>query len=262
MRIRRWGLALVVLGIFAGSMLAQAQGSPLDAAGDAIDRKDYSSAEKMLSGYLQDHPRDSAAMLMLGTARLGAKDSDGAIAELKVLLKAEPMDWNGHIYLAQAYAQKGDWADFDKERKVMKTARDSHARGIELVGDDDVIDVLHVGGKDYTVQAFYKPRGPHHTSYVFLHYGNDKKLKDLIECDSDDSSQAMFRQQFPAEAERGERRFSLAVFKADGDNLVHQPMLRYYDGEPSYEALRADVLLVIEGKAPVPTALTAPAQKK
>ena len=245
---RRWGLALAALGIVAGAMLAHAQGSPLDAAGNAIDRKDYSSAEKMLSDYLQKHPRDSTAMLLLGTARLGAKDFDGAIDELKVLLKAEPKDWYGHIYLAQAYAQKGDWTDFDKGREVMKAARDSHARGIQLVEDGDVIDNLTVEGQEYTVKFYYAPVGPHHTRYVFLHIVDGVKVVDMLTCDSDDGDQIEFKREHPIEAAAGARSFSLDPWEVVNDNPVHGHVLRFYDSEPTYEALRAVVMKVLEAK--------------
>ena len=243
-----WGLALIVLGINAGAILAQAQGSPLDAAGDAIDRKDYSSAEKILSDYLQKHPKDSTAMLLLGTARLDAKDIDGAIDELNVLVKAEPMDWYGHIYLAQAYAQKGDWTDFDKEREVMKAARDSHARRIQMVEDGDVIDILTVNGQQYTAKSYYKPVGPHHTHYVFLHIVDGSKVTDLITCDSDDGDQVEFKREHPKEATEGARSFSLDTWEVVNDNPVHDHVLRFYDREPTYEALRADVMKVLEAK--------------
>ena len=187
-------------------------------------------------------------MLLLGTARLGAKEFDGAIDELKVLLKAEPMDWYGHIYLAQAYAQKGDWADFDKEREVMKSARDSHVRGIQLVEDGDVIDILTVNGQQYTAKSYYKPVGPHHTRYVFLHIVDGVKVTDLFTCDSDDGDQVEFKREHPKEAAEGARRFSLDPWEVVNDNLVHGHMLRFYDGEPTYEALRADVMKVLEAK--------------
>ena len=54
-----------------------------------MDKKDFSSAEKILSDYLQKHPKAPTAMLLLGTARLDAKDFDGAIDEFKAIYQEE-----------------------------------------------------------------------------------------------------------------------------------------------------------------------------
>jgi tetratricopeptide (TPR) repeat protein len=249
MRRLRLGMTVVVLGVVTGAILAHAQKDPLDAAATAIDKKDFASAEKILTDYLQKHPKAATAMLLLGTARLDEKDFDGAIDELKELVKDEPKDWYGYIYLAQAYARKGDWKNFDKERALIKAARDSKARGIELVGDGDVIDILTVAGQQYTVKSYYKPVGPHQTHYVFLHIVDDGKLKDMLTCDSDDGDQAEFKREHPKEAAAGARRFSLDPWEVVNDQLVHGHILRFYDGEPTYEELRADVMKVLTANA-------------
>jgi tetratricopeptide (TPR) repeat protein len=247
-------MPVVALGVVVGTVSARAQKDPLDAAGTAIDNKDFASAEKILTDYLQKHPRaDTAktatAMLLLGTARLDAKDFDGAIDELKELVKNEPKDWYGYIYLAQAYAQKGDWENFDKQRELIKAARDSNAPRIKLVGDGDVIDILTVAGQQYTVKSYYKPVGPHQTHYVFLHIVDDIKLKDMLTCDSDDGDQMEFKREHPKEAAAGARRFSLDPWEVVSDQLVHGHILRFYDGEPTYEELRADVIKVLNANA-------------
>jgi len=261
MRKLRWGVAWVALVLAAGAILAHAQGDPLDAAATAMDKKDFSSAEKILSDYLQKHPKAPTAMLLLGTARLDAKDFDGAIDEFKALLKDQPKDWYGYIYLAQAYAQKGDWADFDKQRELIKAAIDSKARGIQLVGDGDVIDILTVEGQEYTVKSYYQPVGPHHTRYVFLHIVDGVKVVDMLTCDSDDGDQFVFKNEHPKEAAAGARRFSLDPWEVVNDNPVHGHMLRFYDGEPTYEALRADVMMVLEAKYKAPAGGSEPGKK-
>jgi tetratricopeptide (TPR) repeat protein len=238
-------MAVVVLGVMAGAMLAHAQKDSLDAAATAIDKKDFASAEKILTDYLQKHPKAATAMLLLGTARLDGKDFDSAIDELKELVKDEPRDWYGYIYLAQAYAQKGDWVNFDKQREFIRAARDSNAPRIKLVGDGDVIDILTVAGQQYTVKSYYKPVGPHQTHYVFLHIVDDIKLKDFLTCDSDDGDQIEFKREHPKEAAAGARSFSLDPWEVVNDQPVHGHILRFYDGEPNYEELRADVIKVL-----------------
>jgi len=247
-------MTVVALVAMAGAMLAHAQKDPLDAAATAIDKKDFASAERILTEYLQKHPMAATAMLLLGTARLDAKDFDGAIDELKELVKDEPKDWYGYIYLAQAYAQKGDWENFDKQRELIKAARDSNAPRIKLVGDGDVIDVLTVAGEQYTVKSYYKPVGPHQTHYVFLHIVDDVKVKDFLTCDSDDGDQIEFKRVHPKEAAAGARSFSLDPWEVVNDQPVHGHILRFYDGEPTYEELRADVLKVLSAMYQPPPA--------
>lgn len=222
---------------------------PLDAGADAIDRKDYASAEKILSDYLQEHPKhmDTVnAMLLLGKARVEMNNFDGAIDILNALLKEEPKDWYAHSFLVRAYAEKGDWPNFDKEQKLIKAARDANAPGIDYGEDGDIIDVLTVGGQQYLIKSYYKPVGPHHTHYAFLHLSADGNVTDLLTCDSDDGDQIAFKEDHPEEASAGARRFSLDPWTVVKGNLVHGHILRFYDGEPTYEALRADVIKVLE----------------
>jgi tetratricopeptide (TPR) repeat protein len=237
-------MAVVALVVGAGAVMAQSA-KDLDAGAAAMDRKDYPAAEKFFSDYVTKHPKALTAMLMLGMTRIELKNFDGAIDTFSTLLNIWPDDWHAHIGLVQAYARKGDWKDFDKERALLKAARDSNARGIQLVGDGDVIDVLTVAGQQYTVKSYYKPVGPHQTHYVFLHIVDDANLKEFLTCDSDDGDQVEFKRLHPKEAAAGARSFSLDPWEVVNNEPVHGHVYRFYDGEPTYEELRADVLKVL-----------------
>ena len=249
-RTRRGILMSLILGmamLWVSGLEAQKDG-PLMAGADAIDRKDYASAEKILEEFLQTHPNHMDAvnaMLLLGKARVEMNNFDGAIDILSSLLKEEPKDWYAHTFLVRAYAGKGDWAKFDKEQRFIKAARDSNARGIDYGADGDIIEVLTSGGQQYVIKSYYKPVGPHHTRYVFLHIAADGNVTDLLTCDSDDGDQVAFKTEHPKDAASGMRRFSLDPWRVVNGNLVHDHMLRFYDGEPKYEVLRADVIKVL-----------------
>jgi hypothetical protein len=251
MHVRRmaWLVCMVVsVATICPLGLRAQRNSPLDAGASAIDRKDFASAERILSGYLATHPKhmdEVDAMLLLGKTRIELKNFDGAIDVLDALLKEEPKDWYAHIFLVQAYAEKGDWPDFHREREMVKQARDAKRPGVDYGDDGDVIDLLTINGESYLVKSYYRPGGPHHTHYVFLHVGGDGNVKDLLTCDSDDGDQIDFKQHFPKEAAAGARRFSLDPWVVTDRNLVHGHVIALYDGEPTYEVLRADVLKVL-----------------
>lgn len=243
MRRLRWGIALVTLAVVAGTTLAQAQKDPLEAGKAAMEHEDYASAQKIFADYLQKNPKSTEAMLQLGISQMALRSFDEAISEFTKLLSVSPQTWGAHINLVLAYAQKGNWAAFAKERDLIKAARDSNAPGLPM-DSADVIDFLDVGGQKHLVEYFYKPVGPHHTRYVFLHRV-DGGVTDLITCDSDDGDQMVFKSEHPKEAAAGARRYSLDPWTVAGNNLEHGHILRFYDGEPTYEALRADVVKVL-----------------
>ena len=72
----------------------------------------------------------------------------------------------------------------------------------------DLIDVLQVESKTYRVLAFYTLSGRYHTRYAFVHFSDDGKLTDYIQCESDDADQYFFQKKHPKEAAEGGRSFS------------------------------------------------------
>jgi tetratricopeptide (TPR) repeat protein len=255
-RARYLGVGVLVFGLGLG--VAQAQlpsrlpqvdksgGDPLAVGKAALERKDYEAAKKFFKDYLDGNAGDIEATSDLGDAELGLKDYPAAAKQFKEVIAAKKDLWHAHQDLVLAYAGMQDWADFDRERAVIKAARDQNAQG--LAGHDgDVIDVLQVADKTYTVRAFYKLYGHYNTRYVFLHFGADGKLSDYIQCESDDIDQVSFKQAHPKEAAAGERSFSLDTY-AISEKGSSQGLIKFYsDGEPTYETVRADALKVLEG---------------
>jgi tetratricopeptide (TPR) repeat protein len=262
MRSKTW-LQLVCLLIGAGlcgllpawSMEGQAAAlrpkgaDPLAVGKAAMDHGDFAAAKKFFDDYLKDNPNDLEAVVYAGGTELRLEHYAVAVADFKQVLEQKPDQWLAHQNLALAYAEMGDWANFDKERSVIKEARDKHVAGLDP-REPDVIDVLRVGGKMYQVWYYYTLNGPYHTRYVALHFDEKGKATYYIQCESDDIDQEFFKQKHPKDAAEGGRSFSLDTYHVGEGSLLPQALIKFYsDGEPTYETVRADILQVLEGQA-------------
>jgi tetratricopeptide (TPR) repeat protein len=246
-------------GSGAPAAAPQSGPNPLAVGLAALQKGDYGAAKTFFTEYLSSSPDDAEAWLYLGGADLGLKDFPAAIKDMRAVIAVKPDLWPAHLNLVLAYAESEDWADFDKERALIKAARDNNAPGLDKQ-KGDVIDVLHVGTKTYSVRAFYELYGQFHTRYVFLHFGDDGKLSDYVQCESDDSDQGFFKQAHPKEAAAGARSFSLDSY-AVGEKGMTQALIKFYsDGEPTYETVRADALKVLAGQQK-PAATAGPSSK-
>jgi tetratricopeptide (TPR) repeat protein len=231
---------------------------PLAVGKSAIQSGNYAMAKTFFTTYLADNPDDIEARSSLGDADLGLKDFAGAAKEFQAVVAVKNDAWGAHQNLALAYALMEDWPDFDKQRAVIKAARDNKAEGLRK--DGDVIDVLHVGDKTYTVRAFYMLYGHYNTRYVFLHFGKDGKLSDYVQCESDDVDQVSFKEAHPKEAAAGKRSFSLDTYSI-GEKGSSQSLIKFYsDGEPTYETARSDALKALGGQAASAATMTVPKQ--
>ncbi len=222
-------------------------GDPLAVGKSAMQHGDYDGAHKFFSQYAADNPGSMEAVFYLGGAELGLKNFGAAATDFQKVIAAMPNQWSAHNNLALAYAQAGNWAAFDKERAVIKAARDTNAPGVDKDGFD-LIDILGAGEKTYEVRAFYKLHGRYNSRYVFLHFGKGGKADSWFQCESDDADQEMFAEQHADKAKAGDRRFSLDTYSV-GANGISQGLIKFYDGEPTYEVVRADVLKSIESAA-------------
>jgi tetratricopeptide (TPR) repeat protein len=232
----------------SGDAPLQSGPNPIAVGLAAMQKGDYASAKAFFAQYVSGNPDDVEARMYLGGAEMGLKDFPAAIKDLQAVIAAKPDTWTAHTNLVLAYAKTLDWTDFDKERALIKAARDNNAPGLDKQ-KGDVIDELQVSAKTYSVRSFFLNFWRFQTRYVFLHFGDDGKLTDYIQCESDDADQGFFKQAHPKEAAAGARSFSLDSYTV-GDKGMTQGLIKFYnDGEPTYEVVRADALKVLMGKA-------------
>ena len=227
---------------------------PLEAGKQALSKGDYGTAQQLITAYVKDNPNNADARYLAGNASLGLKQYDDAAQSYLAAIKLQPSLWAAHKNLVIAYAAQEKWADFDREREVIQKARTSGAAGLSN-GDADVIDVLYVGTERYIVRSFAELNGRFKARYNIAHFAPNGKPDFWILCESDDIDQISFAKAHPTEAEAGQRSFSLDSYTAptptaDGKSYTqtHGTIKFYPDGEPSYETVRADVLLVLQHK--------------
>jgi tetratricopeptide (TPR) repeat protein len=226
---------------------------PLAVGVAALQHGDYAGAKTFFTNFLAGSPNDLDARLFLGAANLSLKDYPSAIQDFRAVIAAKPTDWAAHQDLVLADALTLNWFDFDKERALLQAARDTNAPGIDKPGSD-LIDKLQVGSKTYQVLSFYNLTGHFHARYVIVHFGEENKPTDYIECESDDVDQAFFKEKHPDLAAAGKRSFSLDFYSNEGNGQM-QALIKFYpDGEPTYETVRADALKTLQARAAAPPA--------
>jgi hypothetical protein len=177
------------------------------------------------------------------------------------MIAVNPKMWGAHRSLAEVYSAEERWPEFDGERKLLREARGRGEPGTNKTGSD-VIDVLHVGGERYIVREFHLLDGRGHTRYRFMHFDGQGKMDYWFACESDDIDQVGFAKQHPDLAAQGIRSFSLDSYNApttlpDDKQTRTEGLIEFYwDGEPTYETVRADVLKSLSYKPRVPAPST------
>ena len=139
-----------------------------------LARQDWAAARGWFATYLTDHPESVGATLLAGNAALGLKQFEEARGFYAHVLLISPETWSAHANLAIIDAATERWAEFDEERRIIRSARDRNAAGLSPKGD--VIDILWLADERYTVRDYYQLEGHFHTRYNVLHYSPDRKL--------------------------------------------------------------------------------------
>lgn len=223
-----------------------------------MQKGDFTEARTFFAKYVADNPKDAEGWFYLGGADLNVDHPADAAKDFQQCVALKPDAWSAHNNLFLAYAEMGDWSAFDKERAVIRAARDKKEPGLSL-DDHDLIDVLRVGGETYQVWYFYKLHGRFNVRYVAIHFDKSGKGHSWIQAESDDVDQAFFKQKHPKEAAAGARSFSLDAYEQSKVGYPSQALHKFYsDGEPTYEQFRADVLEILNRKSKPAAATTSP----
>jgi len=231
-------------------------GDPLALGKKAMDKGDVKGGEAFFSNFVKENPDSAEAWFYLGGCEIGLKNFDAAIADFQKVLALKPDAWVAHNNLSLIYAEKGDWAAFDKERAIMKDARDKNLPGVDKTSGD-TIDEFSVNGEDYEVRYFYTLHGGYQVRYLILHFGKDGKADHWIEIESLDVDQATYKQAHPKETAAGGRVYTMDTMQANGN----QGLIKFYEGEPTYETVRTDAMKVLQGQSK-PSATTTMPKKK
>ncbi|HEY4009271.1 MAG TPA: hypothetical protein VGM11_03900 [Acidobacteriaceae bacterium] len=218
------------------------QQADLAAARQALATKDYARAKQLYQAYLRVHPDTLDAELGLADAELGLHEYEAAELDYRRVVAAQPQLWVAHKNLVIVEAELGRWSEFERERAVLRAAREREAPGIST-RESDVVDSFEVNGHRWIVREYYEPVGRSQAHYNFERFSPAGHVEEYISLEPTAAAQSALKpgdvhigsEPAPA-APSGE--FSLNWYTDKG----HGTIARYPKGEPSYERVRSDLL--------------------
>jgi tetratricopeptide (TPR) repeat protein len=245
--MKRGCSAAVQLAFLAGVLSplcvrAQAPSAPeLAAARQQLAAKNYGAAKAEFAAYADAHPQDATAQLGLGDAELGLHEYEDAELAYRRAVSIQPELWVAHKDLVLVEAKLGRWEEFDRERELLRGARERGAPNI-TARESDVIDSFEVGGKQWIVREYFEPVGRSEARYNFEQFSSAGRAEEYVSLEPaaaaetalSRSDQVKIGSAQPAAAGGA---WELNWYTGRG----HGTIKRYTKGEPKYEAVRADV---------------------
>lgn len=240
-RAVRWSS---LLGSFAISATLLAQGVPQGGPPEgkqALAKGDFVHAKTIYQEYLHTHADSVPGELGLADAELGLHEYEAAELQYRAVTAVQPALWIAHKNLVIIEAALGRWDEFDRERAVLRGARERGEPGISM-HESDVIDAFDARGGHWLVREYDEPEGRSLTRYNFEHFSSTGRAEEYVSLESAQAAQSALS---PEDVKIGRTTasqpihdFALNYYTATG----HGTIKRYPKGEPSYETVRADVL--------------------
>ncbi|HEY5382432.1 MAG TPA: hypothetical protein VIJ65_09255 [Acidobacteriaceae bacterium] len=239
-------VSCVVLGVANACAQTAPDGvaaaSGITAAKQALAAKEYGRAKEEFQIYLRAHSGDVDAELGLADAELALHEYEAAELDYRRVVAAQPQLWIAHKNLVIVEAALGRWSEFERERAVLRGARERGAPGISA-RESDVIDGFEVHGQRWLVREYFVPVGRSETRYNFERFSPAGRVEEFISLEPTAAAQAALK---PGDVRIGQDDQRL-VAKDDFSlnwytGKAHGTIARYPKGEPSYERVRADVL--------------------
>lgn len=216
----------------------------LAVARQELAAKHYARAKELYHSYLKKHPESIDAQLGAADAELGLREFEAAEWDFRHVVAAQPQNWIAHKNLVIVEAELGRWDEFERERAVLRAAREREAPGIST-RESDVIDSFEVNGHRWIVREYYEPVGRSQTRYNFERFSPEGHAEEYISLEPTAAAEAALK---PGDVHIGAEtqslppssaaEFSLNWYSAKG----HGTIARYPKGEPKYERVRADLL--------------------
>jgi hypothetical protein len=208
--------------------------------------KHFAEAKAMFAAYVKEHPGSVDAEEGVADAELGLHEYEAAEMQYRAVTAQQPEMWNAHKNLVIVEAALGRWEEFDRERAVLRGARERGEPGISK-RESDVIDSFDVAGpkgqpgQHWIVREYYEPAGRSLTRYNFEHFGDDGRVKEYVSLESATAAtQALARSDVRIGADTGAAQitdFALNWYTGK----AHGTIAVYPKGEPKYEQVRAAV---------------------
>ncbi len=258
-RVAPWVVALVLMSCgdalqaqpppIVGQSGKQASPAPADSkeklrfAHEAYLDGRFQDALRVIGDLLRQAPEDSAALNLQGLCYVKLENYSAAIDSFRRGLNAHPDDAYDVAGLLTAYSLSGKAFEAGEQREKLQQLQ---AAGRLPAKFSFLIDKFQLNGQNVEVYEFFPPTADKfHYRYSFR-ISKDGQLAYRIALESDDGDQVFLSQNDPQRAEAmaaaGKRRYSLDKY---GPNT--HATFKFYDGEPSYEAVREDAKQAIIG---------------
>jgi hypothetical protein len=213
----------------------------------------YADALRELRGLLSQVPPDTPAQSAMAErtaeAAIEAGERTYAISLLKPIEERDGGDCPARTLLARAYAEERQSAERDVEISALTELHKQAPQSPAGKLDAFLLEKYGLkGGGAVTIACVLRPWGPHITHLLSEIYDASGGLILHIELDSDDGDQVYFRETHPDLAAKGDRRYSLDAFgpKTLPDGTIDHALIQFYDGAPSYDAVRDRILAIAE----------------
>ncbi len=232
----------VVLCASSTTCAQEPAASGLAEAKQALASKHFATAKDLFAAYERAHAGNVEAELGVADAELGLHEYEAAELDYRKVVAAQPQQWSAHKNLVVVEAALGRWEEFDRERAVLRGARQRGAAGISA-RESDVIDAFDLGGGHWIVREYYVPVGRSLTRYNFERFSPDGRVQEYISLESAAAAAQATKAadasvRIGADAPAGLiRDFALNWYTGK----AHGTIARYPKGEPSYQAVRAAV---------------------
>jgi tetratricopeptide (TPR) repeat protein len=231
----------------AGPPPVQPSAGPIVQGKRALAAKQFLEARRIFAAILKDNPTSIDAQLGVADAELGLHQYQAAERDYRKITSAQPELWQAHKNLVIVEAALGRWEDFNRERAVLRLARERGAPGISA-RESDIIDSFTVRGQRWIVREYFEPVGRTQTRYNFEHFSPDGKAEAYISLESEQAARAVtpggavsigndvnIGKDTPAPPAD---HFALNWYTGK----AHGTIATYPTAEPSYETTRAAVI--------------------
>jgi tetratricopeptide (TPR) repeat protein len=208
----------------------------------ALAAKQFGEAKNIFAVAAKLHPDDLEASLGLADAELGLHQYEAAELGYRKVVEAQPELWQAHKNLVIVEAALGRWQEFDRERALLRMARQRGAPGIST-RESDVIDGFTVHGQRWIVREYFEPAGRSLTRYNFENFSPNGKAQEYISLESNEAANVVVP---GGSVKIGDAKpptttgpdFALNWYNGKG----HGTIAHYGHHEPDYERVRADLL--------------------
>lgn len=245
-----WLLLLLLCLPSLAQVAPQTPESDLAAAREALKGKKFTLARGLYRDYLRAHPENVDAELGVADAELGLHEYEAAELDYRLVVAAQPQLWAAHKNLVIVEAELGRWSEFERERAVLRAARERGAPGISA-RESDVIDSFEVNGRRWIAREYFEPVGRSQARYNFERFSPEGRAEEYVSLEPTAAAQAALKpgdvhigaETEPApHASNGE--FSLNWYTGKG----HGTIARYPNGEPTYERVRVALIHWLRSK--------------